>query len=127
MHTNFDFINQQSIRVVQYVLIYFSAISTTFEAEESSKVTNILPHSSPLDILQTSTMMPNETAEPFCLVMGKARVCLIVEIKVLIVMKYEMFQELDINLGAFCRETPDPVWNVSVAETHRLRAAQKIA
>ncbi|VVC42084.1 Hypothetical protein CINCED_3A021910 [Cinara cedri] len=47
-----------------------NTISTTFETEESSKVTNILPHSSPSDVLQTSTMMPNETTEPFCLVMG---------------------------------------------------------
>lgn len=39
--------------------------------EDSSKVTNNLPRSSPLDILHTTTMSPNETAEPFCLVMGK--------------------------------------------------------
>ncbi|XP_025421677.1 uncharacterized protein LOC112691591 isoform X2 [Sipha flava] len=47
-----------------------NVISTTFETEESSKVTNSIPHSSPLDILQSTTISPNETTEPFCLVMG---------------------------------------------------------
>ncbi|KAF0755817.1 Uncharacterized protein FWK35_00026115 [Aphis craccivora] len=45
-------------------------ISTTFENDASSKSTNFVPHSSPSDVFQTTTVTPNEDAEPFCLVMG---------------------------------------------------------
>lgn len=51
-------------------IYFFLAISTTFEVEESSRVTNTVPHSSPLDVLQTTMMTPNDTNEQFCLVMG---------------------------------------------------------
>jgi len=45
-------------------------ILTTFETDASSKSTNFVPHSSPSDVLQTTTVTPNEDTEAFCLVMG---------------------------------------------------------
>lgn len=61
-----------------HFMFHFSVISTTYETDDGSKATNTVPHSSPLDVLQTTTMAPNETAEPFCLVMGKLLVTIVI-------------------------------------------------
>lgn len=59
-------------------MFHFPVISTTYETDDGSKATNTVPHSSPLDVLQTTTMAPNETAEPFCLVMGKLLITIVI-------------------------------------------------
>jgi hypothetical protein len=117
---------------------FLSVILTTFETDASSKSTNFVPHSSPSDVLQTTTVTPNEDTEAFCLVMGNVYTATIyreitsicsdqITIYYLLLLISNLFytQELDISPVAFYRGTRDPVWNASAAKTRRSHAAQR--